>query len=164
MKRPLIFTFFGLIIFVAGLLIGTAVTDHYWNSYFKLMGDFHSQAQVAQAEGQARFAYFHQPPVVADWELSKYIVVLTKSPPGFTGENGRQTALFAAYGRLAITQAREGVDSAKTWQKAGAVLKSLMPASPGGPDEKHLRQMFESLDEKQMKDALEFQPHDPRLP
>jgi hypothetical protein len=113
---------------IVGLILGSAITDHFWRSYFTFLKDAQQLSFTLKAEQQAETAYFERSPEIAELELTRLLPYLTSPspivPPDKTELPFKQ---FVTHARLAKVQQAQGkqADADQHYQIALTLMRSL---------------------------------------
>ena len=128
MKRVLKIALWLVVGLIVGFLIGAAVTNHSWRSYFTFLKDAQQLSFTIKAEQQAETAYFQRSPEIAELELTRLLPYLTSPspivPPVKTELPFKQ---FVTHARLAKVQQAQGKqdEADEHLQIALSLLRSL---------------------------------------
>ena len=115
---------------IIGLIVGSAVTDHFWRSYFTFLKDAQQLSFTLKAEQQAETAYFQRSPEIAELELTRLLPYLDSPspivPPDAVELPFKQ---FVTHARLAKVQQAQGkqADADQHFQIAITLMRSLPP-------------------------------------
>lgn len=113
---------------LAGLIVGAAVTDHFWRSYVTFLKDAQQLSFTLKAEQQAEAAYFQRSPEIAELELTRLLPYLASpSPVAPLAPSALQFQQFIAHARLAKVQQAQGkqADAEQHFQVALTLMRSL---------------------------------------
>ena len=113
---------------IVGLIVGSAVTDHFWRSYFTFLKDVQQTSFTLKAEQQAEAAYFQRSPEIAELELTRLLPYLASpSPVAPLAPSALQFQQFIAHARLAKVQQAQGkqADADQHFQVALTLMRSL---------------------------------------